>query len=288
MANPQPIPFVQFSKELYDAILAAPMPGCHKEIVLAIVRRTYGDGGRKEAPVSYGLLKEMTGRNRGHIQRALGDLRAAGVVTVVREARFTDPQVLALNKDYEAWGQYAPQRTVRAEATGREEETVQAAPAQQACTHGSNRPVRARATIEDKSIQRAEELKDSSPKRPVVSAPTDTDWKARADALLNASHFPSDLMQLGEQLAASNKTGKASLSRIVREIYEPLVALQDELPDAAIRHGLRAAITKGAPNANYVAKAARGYRGNGNAPATNSYADELTDEDRDFFTVTER
>jgi len=288
MANPQPIPFVQFSKELYDAILASPMPGCHKEIVLAIVRRTYGDGGKKEAPISYGLLREMTGRNRGHIQRALGELRSEGVVDLVHEAHFTEPQVLALNKDYEAWGQYAPDGPVRMEATGREEATVQAAPAQQACTHPSNSTGRARATIEDKSIQELKSKEPSAPKRPVVSAPDDTDWQARADYLLEASHFPSDLITLGGLLAAKNKTGKAQLSRIVRELYEPIVALQDELPDAAIRHGLRAAITKPAPNANYVKAAARGYQGNGSAPATNSYADELTPEDRDFFTVTER
>jgi len=131
-----------------------------------------------------------------------------------------------------------------------------------------------------------------SPKRPVVSAPTEADWQTRADELLAASHFPSDLLQLAGLLGSENKTGKVSLSRVVRELYEPIVALQDELPDAAIRYGLRSALTarngRGAPNANYVAKAARGYQGNGSAPATNSYADELTDEDRDFFTVTER
>lgn len=125
-------------------------------------------------------------------------------------------------------------------------------------------------------------------KPPVVKAPTDVDWKARADELLEASHFPSDLITLGGLLAAKNKTGKAQLSRIVREIYEPIVALQDELPDAAIRHGLRAAITKPAPNARYVEVAARGYQGNGSTPATNSYQDDLTEFDRDFLTETWR
>jgi hypothetical protein len=157
VANPQPSPFVQFSKELFDAVLLAPMPGVHKEIVLAIIRRTYGDFGKRAAPISLGLLAQMTGRNRGHLQRALTELRAAGVVRVVREAHFTEPQVLALAADYEAWGQYAPTRPVRAQATATTAEAEVYAPRQQACTQGSNRPVRTQATMEDKGSARAEQ-----------------------------------------------------------------------------------------------------------------------------------
>jgi hypothetical protein len=157
VANPQPSPFVQFSKELFDAFLLAPMPGVHKEIVLAIIRRTYGDFGKRAASISLGLLAQMTGRNRGHLQRALTELRAAGVVRVVREAHFTGPQVLALAADYEAWGQYAPTRPVRAQATATADEAEVYAPRQQACTQGSNRPVRAQATMEDKGSARAEQ-----------------------------------------------------------------------------------------------------------------------------------
>jgi hypothetical protein len=151
------------------------------------------------------------------------------------------------------------------------------------------------ATIKDKSDTRSRErARDGAKpacKPPVVAAPTETDWQKRADDLLARSHFPSDLMQLGELLAAENKTGKAALSRIVREIYEPLVELQDELDDDALRHGLRAALTAGAPNWRYVRKAAQGWRSNGSrssAPDTNSYANELTDYDRDFLTYTDR
>jgi flagellar basal body rod protein FlgC len=156
VADPQPTPFVQFSKELFDAVLLAPMPGVHKEIVLAIIRRTYGDFGKRAAPISLSLLVQMTGRNRGHLQRALTELRAAGVVRVVREAHFTEPQVLALAADYEAWGRYAPTRPVRAQATATTAEAEVYAPRQQACTQGSNRPVRTQATMEDKGKTRAE------------------------------------------------------------------------------------------------------------------------------------
>ena len=111
-----------------------------------------------------------------------------------------------------------------------------------------------------------------SPKAVKVKAP---DWQSKADALLEKSRFPSDLMQLSEILAAENKTGKVALSRVVSQLYEPLVALQSELSDAALRHGLRAAITNMAPNANYVRKAALKY-----VPcATASAAKPTTDYD---------
>lgn len=111
-----------------------------------------------------------------------------------------------------------------------------------------------------------------SPKAVKVKAP---DWQSKADALLEKSRFPSDLMQLSEILAAENKTGKVALSRVVSQLYEPLVALQSELSDAALHHGLRAAITNMAPNANYVRKAALKY-----VPcATASAAKPTTDYD---------
>lgn len=163
MAGAEPRPYVAFPKELFDAVLLAPMPGVHKEIVLAVIRRTYGDYGRRDAPISLSLLERMTGRNRGHLQRALAQLRAAGVVEVVREARFTEPQVLAVAPDCEAWGRYAPARPVRTQATGRAEAAAQAAPTQQACTQGGNRPVRRGATMEDKSKTRAEKEQEHPP-----------------------------------------------------------------------------------------------------------------------------
>jgi hypothetical protein len=53
-----------------------------------------------------------------------------------------------------------------------------------------------------------------------------------------------------------------------------------------MRHGLRAAIAAGAPNARYVGKAASGHRssGNGGAPAVNSYQQPRDDYDVAFLT----
>ena len=80
MANPQPEPFVQFSKELFDAVLKSPMPGTHKEVVLAVIRRTYGNFGKKAAPISLTLLRDMLGRDKRHLQRCMAELQAANVI----------------------------------------------------------------------------------------------------------------------------------------------------------------------------------------------------------------
>lgn len=107
MANPQPEPFVRFSKELYDAILRSPMAATQQRIVLAVVRRTYGNYGRTEAEISLGLLRDMLGQDKSTIRRALHDLCEQGVVVVTRPAHFRQAQVLRLNKDYESWGRYS-------------------------------------------------------------------------------------------------------------------------------------------------------------------------------------
>ena len=109
MANPQPEPFVKFSKELFDALLLSAMPATHKEIVLAVIRRTYGDHGKKEAPISHSLLRRMTGRADSGIRRCLSALCTEGVLRVVRPADFRSPAVFSLNKDYESWGRWSVQ-----------------------------------------------------------------------------------------------------------------------------------------------------------------------------------
>jgi len=115
------------------------------------------------------------------------------------------------------------------------------------------------------AIAKEHSLSDSdesaTPRRgvPTVAAAKDTDWQARADAILAETAYPHDYQELADLMASANKTGKVSLARVVRELYEPLRKLETECVADAMRAGLRAAITKGAPNANYVLKAAASY-----------------------------
>lgn len=110
MANPQPTPFVQFSKELFDALLFSGMPATHKELVLAVIRRTYGEHGQKSASISQSLLQRMTGRSRNGVRRSLDELIEQGVIVQVSPPSFAKPAVLGLNKDYEKWGKWSVDR----------------------------------------------------------------------------------------------------------------------------------------------------------------------------------
>jgi hypothetical protein len=106
MANPQPNYFVRFSKELFDAAVRAGLPATQLQIFLAVVRRTYGDRGKTEAPVSVSYLVEATGRARSGVKVAFADLLSQGVLVEVSPAKFSASRVVAIQKDYERWGAY--------------------------------------------------------------------------------------------------------------------------------------------------------------------------------------
>jgi hypothetical protein len=143
------------------------------------------------------------------------------------------------------------------------------------------------ATIPNLTQPNLKTLKPSLPKSSRLSAPGDTDWKERAAQILaGAERFRPEFERLAELLAEDNKTGTVSIRRVVRELYEPLARLAAETNPDAFRYGLEAAITAGAPNARYVAKAAGRYRtnGNGNAPGATSRGPDLSDYDDNFLT----
>jgi len=95
---------------------------------------------------------------------------------------------------------------------------------------------------------------------PKLSAPTESEWSERADRVLTTTHFASEYRDLAAILAAGNKTGKVSLRRVVTTLYDPLLAVENNgVGEDAFEYGLRAAIAKGAPNPNYVKKAAVNY-----------------------------
>lgn len=120
--------------------------------------------------------------------------------------------------------------------------------------HGQNRTM----PREDKRREDKTDQEHSS--RKTLSAPTAKEWAEREQAVLTATHYPSHYRELAALMAEGNASGKVALSRVVRTLYEPLLAIESNGvgPDA-FEYGLRAALAKGAPNANYVKKAATGY-----------------------------
>jgi phage replication O-like protein O len=103
-------PFVMFPKELCDALLRSSMPSSRKDIVWAVLRRTAGHFNREEAPIAQSLLATMTGLNRKTVKRALGDLLDQGVIKERLTYTSSRARVLAVNMDYESWGNYSVAR----------------------------------------------------------------------------------------------------------------------------------------------------------------------------------
>ena len=118
---------------------------------------------------------------------------------------------------------------------------------------------------------------------PRLAARSEADWQQRAEEILATTAFPSDYQQLAELLAEQNRTRRVALSRVVRELYEPLLEFERESARDAMRAGLRAAIVKSAPNANYVKKAAGSHAARSSAVAVTSRAMDRSDYD-DFCT----
>ncbi len=118
-----------------------------------------------------------------------------------------------------------------------------------------------------------------------VSAVSPEEWERREGEAMTNAWFPGELRQLGGIMAEANKSGTVALSRLVRDLYEPLVALQAELSREEMRYGMQAAISKGAPNVTYVRKAALNYHGrpsgNGSRARTlQERIDRLTEYDK--------
>lgn len=162
MANPQPDIFVRYSKELYDAILRSPLPPVHYRVVEAVIRRTYGDHGKKTAPISLSLFMAMTGKLDKNIRIALKELCEEGVLIKHSEAtRSGQPAVYGLNKNYECWGKWSVTTSGLTDQTT-SGLTDQTSPVSQ--TRGG--PV-SQTTIEDKRETR--ETKPKHPPTPLAS-----------------------------------------------------------------------------------------------------------------------
>jgi phage replication O-like protein O len=94
--------FTRIANELMENIPYFKFNGTQLRLLLVIFRYTYGFS-RKSHELSISYLITATGIHREQVKRELSTLIKCNVVTVVREATFTTPRILGLNKDYDTW-----------------------------------------------------------------------------------------------------------------------------------------------------------------------------------------
>lgn len=89
----------RIANELLEAIIIYPFNATDYKIILAIIRKTYG-WKKKSAPISYGAVTRLTGRDKRHIRRAIDKLICDRVI--LRD-KTKGMNILGLNKRYLEW-----------------------------------------------------------------------------------------------------------------------------------------------------------------------------------------
>ena len=122
---------------------------------------------------------------------------------------------------------------------------------------------------------------------PIAEDEYDVSLQAEEAEILARTRHADLYRALAQEMAAANKTGAVSLSRVLRMLYRPLIAFEAEVSSEAMRYGLEAAVNRPAPAANYVKQAARGYLRQHPSHPGDSYQKPLSAADCNFFTDTE-
>ena len=96
MASPQTENgYTKIANELLEVVVRTPLPGRHKDVVLFVIRKTYGYRKKKDR-ISLSQYVLGTGIDRSSICRIIKDLVAWNLL-------LKDRSFYALNKNYESW-----------------------------------------------------------------------------------------------------------------------------------------------------------------------------------------
>lgn len=102
MASPQKENgHVGIANELWDAWAKIRIPGEAMQILMVIIRLTYG-WNRKEWPISNREFVDSTGIRKGHIQRNIDKLKSMNLIKVTKKGNKLTP-TYCIQKDYEKW-----------------------------------------------------------------------------------------------------------------------------------------------------------------------------------------
>ena len=100
--------YTRIANELLEAITRYKFNGTQLKIVMAVIRYTYGFS-RKDAELSLVYLSNATGVDKRNLRREINILIADKILTVTKEATFTQSRMFRINKDYEEWKLNDPQ-----------------------------------------------------------------------------------------------------------------------------------------------------------------------------------
>jgi phage replication O-like protein O len=102
MASPQvENGYTRIANELLEALAKFRLSGNEYQVVLAIIRKTYGFG-KKSDTISMGQISEVTGLKRQNVNRALKSL-SSKLITGVIKTDYMGINNISINKDYSQW-----------------------------------------------------------------------------------------------------------------------------------------------------------------------------------------
>jgi phage replication O-like protein O len=87
--------YFRIANEIAEALMRTNLSGYQSRILWAIFRKTYGYG-KKEDWISNSQFVELTGLQKGHVSRAVKELRERSIVT-------KRGNKISFNKDYQQW-----------------------------------------------------------------------------------------------------------------------------------------------------------------------------------------
>lgn len=92
--------YAKIANELLEAVYSADLTAMQKEIVIFVMRFTYGWQGREFAELSYSFIANGIGRSRNHVIANVSKLTELGVL---KQGIGTTRTVLGINDDVDQW-----------------------------------------------------------------------------------------------------------------------------------------------------------------------------------------
>lgn len=108
--------FTRIANELLEALSCIQISGGQFNIIMAVIRLTYGYH-CVEKDMSQTYLAKMTGRNKSKVAKDILQLMKKRILHEVKSPTFNQSRILSINKNYEEWEGYVKETVgVNAEA----------------------------------------------------------------------------------------------------------------------------------------------------------------------------